>query len=419
MKRSDATNVIARPGKGRSDLVSKARLLRVLRTLAMTIGVVLLASTVFAESVALKDVPPLPSGTQLFEGESRFAQRGRVGGYAMKPSKYGAFYDHRVHREGSSEDAVYFRYKKRPNPSFCGGYVVIVGNLSQYATLTFWIKGAKGGETFELGMNDTISNKREDAVVIGAIERYLPGGVTTQWQQVKVPLEDFFGADLSRVYTIVFNFNGDGEGAFWIDGISFDTRSLVDRDSEIEQQGQLLLDDFDHSDVNLLGRKTNAYKRLPSVCEFSRVLEPRVGSKGRSLRLDFDKRTTGWCGYYTLLNQIDGAYFDLSAYKSVRFWVRGGRGGETFEIGMADRSWLTIGDSVKAGAIEKYLPKGVSTEWQEVVIPLSDFGKLDWTQMGSFVINFYRPGKGTVFIDDLRFIRKSQEDLLKEWEEGR
>ena len=380
--------------------------------------ILLLAAAAFAESAALKDVPPLPEGTMLFEGESRFAQRGRVGGYAMKPSKYGVFSDGRVHREGSPEDAIYFRYRKMPAPSFCGGYVVIVGDLSRYATMTFWVKGAKGGETFELGMNDTISNKREDAVVVGSIHRYLPGGITTQWQQVKVPLEDFFGSDLSRVYTVVFNFNEDGDGVFWVDGLSFDTKVLVDRETDIEQNGELLLDDFDHSDVNLLGRKTNAYKRLPSGCDVSRVLEPRVGDRGRSLRLDFDKRTTGWCGYYTLLNQIDGAYFDLSGYKSVRFWVRGAHGGETFEVGMADRSWLTIGDSVKAGAIEKYLPGGVTTEWQEVVIPLSDFGKLDWTQMGSFVYNFYRPCKGTIFFDDVRFVRKSQQDLLKAWEEG-
>lgn len=143
-----------------------------------------------------------------------------------------------------------------------------------------------------------------------------------------------------------------------------------------------------------------------------------MGDHGRSLKLDFDKRPTGWCGYYTLLNQIDGAYYDLSPYKEVRFWVRGARGGENFEIGMADRSWLTIGDSVKAGEIGKYLPKGVTTDWQEVVIPLKDFGKLDWTQMGSFVINFHRPGEGTIFLDDLRFIRKTEEDLIEEWEKG-
>ncbi len=367
--------------------------------------------------VPLKDVPPLPEGTELFWGELQFAQRGRIGGYAMKPCKYGVFFDRKVHRTDKSGEAMYFRYLKTPLPAFTGGYVVILSDMSQYLTMTFWVKGKKGGETFEVGMNDTISNKREDAVIAGSIYRYLPGGITTEWQKVVVPLEDFFGADLNKVYTIVFNFNEDGEGSFWVSDIEFHKDLLVDRESKIIEKGELLLDDFDHCDLNLLGRKANAYKRLPSVCEFSRVAEPHFGDNGRSLRLDVDKSTTGWCGYYTLLNQIDGAYFDLTPYKSVSFWVRGEKGGEFFEVGMADKSWLTIGDSVKAGTVDKYLPNGVTADWQEVVIPLSDFGKLDWTQMGSFVINFPRPGKGVLFIDNLRLIRKSQEDMLKDWGE--
>ena len=375
----------------------------------------LLVTVAYAEAIPLTNVPPLPEGTVLFKREASFAQRGRVGGFAMKPSSYGVYQDPNVHRENSKE-GIRMGYRKARNPSFCGIYLIIVGDLSPYATLSFWIKGTKGGEAFELGLNDTISNKREDAVMVGSIYRYLPQGVTTEWQQVKVPLEDFFGADLKRVYSIVFNFNEEGEGTFWVDGFAFHPEVLVHREDAILEQGALLLDDFDHSDINLLARKANAYKRLPSLCLFGRVPDPRVGDQGRSLRLDFDKRTTGWCGYYTLLNQIDGAYYDLTPYKGVAFWVRGAKGGEMFEIGMADKSWLTIGDSVKAGSIEKYLPDGVTTQWQQVVIPLSDFGKLDWAQMGSFVINFHRPGKGTLFVDDLRFIRKTQEELLKEWE---
>lgn len=386
--------------------------------------------TVFAEPTPLADVPPLPEGTVLFDGEARFAQRGRIGGYAMRPSKYGIYPDRKVHREGS-EESIFVRYRKLPYPSFCGTYLIVVGDLSQYATMSFWIKGAAGGEAFEIGMNDVISNKREDAVIVGSIYRYLPGGVTTEWQEVRVPLSDFFGVDLARVYSVVLNFNEEGEGAFWVDGFTFHREVLVYRENQIEMAGQLLLDDFNHSDVNLLGRKANAYKRLPSVCTFSReAVSPSAPTPGvdqdipgveaetnRALRLDFEKASTGWCGYYTLLNQIDGAYYDLSGYKEVAFFVRGAQGGELFEIGMADRSWLTIGDSVKAGEITRYLPKGVTTEWQEVVISLSDFGKLDWTQMGSFVINFNRPGEGVIYIDNLRFIRKTEQDLLREWEE--
>jgi len=371
--------------------------------------------------VPLEQVPALPTPTVLFPSERRFGARGRIGGFAMRPSRYGVYHDDTVWFPGSAgtsppHPSIHFRYRKAPGPSFCGTYLLILGALAQYSTLTFWVKGKRGGETFEIGMNDTVSNKREDAVFAGSIYRYLPGGVTTEWQQVVIPLEDFFGPDLSRVYSVVFNYNEVGEGALWIDGVAFHTALLVDREAEAKTQGYLLLDDFDHSDLNRLGRKTNAYKRLPSLCVAGRVPEARHGVTGRGLRLEYRKEAGGWCGYYTLLNQIDGEYFDLTPYKAVTFMVRGAHGGEAFEIGMADRNWLTIGDSVKAGPIERYLPGGVTTAWQEVVIPLADFGKLDFTQMGSLVFNFFKEGRGALFVDDLILVRKTEEEILREWE---
>ncbi|MFH1857799.1 MAG: hypothetical protein ABH845_02710, partial [Candidatus Omnitrophota bacterium] len=305
--------------------------------------------------------------------------------------------------EGSDQQSIKYMYEWTGTPSFVGTYVVIAADLSRFKTMTFYIKGEKGGETFELGLNDVISNRREDAVFIGSIYRYLPKGVTTEWQKVAIPLSDFYGSDLSQTFSIAFNFNEEGRGIFWIDEIAFHTEALVDREKEIEKKGYLLLDDFDHSDLNLLGRKTNTYKRLPSACELTRTQEGRWGESGRSLKLAYQKEGTGWCGYYTLLNQIDGEFFDLSWYDRVSFMVKGERGGEIFEIGMADAGWLTIGDSVKAGSIEKYLPGGVTTEWQEVVIPLADFGALDLLQMGSFVINFHKKQEGVVYLDDLKF----------------
>lgn len=358
----------------------------------------------WAEIVTLEELPPLPPDTFLTPAEQSFGFRGRIGGFKLEPSRYGAFYDRAVYfPEGKDQQAIKYMYDRRTEEEFVGAYLVVLGDLSKFKTMTFLIKGAKGGETFEIGLNDVISNKREDAVYIGSIYRYLPGGITTEWQKVVVPLTDWFGPDLSRVYSLVFHFNEIGQGAFWIDEVAFHTEELVDREAEIEQKGYLLLDNFDHVDINLLGRKANAYKKLPSVCRFSRVTEGRLGPEGRSLRLNYNKEATGWCGYYTLLNQIDGDYFDLSWYDTVSFWVKGAKGGEAFEIGMADRNWLTIGDSVKAGPVEKYLPGGVTTEWQEVVIPLSDFGALDFSQMGSFVINFHKKESSTLYVDDLKF----------------
>ena len=70
---------------------------------------------------ALKDVPPMPAGTVLFSSEQKFGERGRFGGYAMKPSKYGVFPDLKVKRPGSSAEPIFIRYRKKQNP-YTGWY---------------------------------------------------------------------------------------------------------------------------------------------------------------------------------------------------------------------------------------------------------------------------------------------------------
>ncbi|MCX5715582.1 MAG: hypothetical protein NTV07_01730 [Candidatus Omnitrophica bacterium] len=360
---------------------------------------------------SLNDLPPLPKETELFASEKLFGYRGKIGGFVMSPSRVGVYYDQKTFcpsDEQTNRQAMKVMYKQADKKSFCGAYVILMADLSQYKTVTFMIKGRDGKETFEIGLNDVISNKREDAVFIGAINRYLPGGITKDWKEVKIPLSDFYGPDISKAYSLIFGFNQIGQGVFWVDEIKFFKEDFVAkaRADDIKKKGYLLLDDFDYSDLNLLGRKTNAYKKLPSVCLYERVPEEHYGPEGRSLKMDFKKDTTGWCGYYTMLNQIDGEYYDLSPYRSVSFMVKGKSGGEKFEIGMADKNWVIIGDSLKAGGVDKYLAGGVTTQWKEVVIPLEDFGLLDFTQMGSLVMNFSEKGEGTVYIDDIKFYLK-------------
>jgi hypothetical protein len=346
--------------------------------------------------VPLAETPPLLEGTELTKEEILFGRRGKVGGFAVDPDRY------RITRSEDSS-AIQISYDKRPGPSFVGSYMLIMANLSQYETLSFRVKGKKGGETFEIGLNDIISNRREDAVFVGSLYRYLPNGMTTEWQEVIIPLHHFYGIDLLRVHSLVLFFNEQGKGTFWVDDIRFGTVPYREMEKRIAEKGYLLLDTFDHSKLNLLGKKASTFKKLPSRSAFSLYEETFVGETGRSLRIDYTRASTGFCGYYTLLNEIDGEYYDLSGFDSVSFWVKGAKGGEDFELRLADRDWLVIGGSLEAGSINEYLEAGVTQEWQRVTIPLKAFGKLDLTQMGSFIINFHRKGEGVIFIDDLKF----------------
>ncbi len=395
----------------------------------------------------LFELPLLPEGTELFDHEKMFAYRGRIGFFRLPPSVMGCYFDATVNylpdeeRTGGEKpitpeeffkthdieikdkelwhdhESIKIMYRYKPvGRSFCGAYLMLLADISKYGTITFMVKGENGGEQFQIGMNDAISNKREDAVFIGSINRFITGGkVTRDWQIVKINVSEFFGPDLSKVMSLVFDINEESTGTIWIDDLRFYKEPLYNTLEEVYRTGYLLLDNYDFNYLNLLGRKTNTYKKLPSVCQHVLDEEVFYGERGRSLRIDYDKQGTGWSGYYSMLNQVDGDWFDLSEFDRVSFMVKGAKGGETFEIGMADRNWVVIGDSLKGGAVEDYLPGGITTEWQEVVIPLSNFGLLDLTEMGSFVINFTKKQRGTIWIDDLKFYLKEDEEEEPDW----
>ncbi len=94
---------------------------------------------------------------------------------------------------------------------------------------------------------------------------------------------------------------------------------------------------------------------------------------------------------------------DLSKYGAVTFWVKGEKGGEEFTVGLRDSSWFEEKLDIK-----KFLPSGVTTQWQKTTIPLSDFKTIkNWYNMDSFSVTFRndygQPYGGIVYLDGLVF----------------
>lgn len=95
---------------------------------------------------------------------------------------------------------------------------------------------------------------------------------------------------------------------------------------------------------------------------------PALWNRGSSLKVDY---TTG-ADSYILLNF--GSSQDLRNYAALSFWVRGTAGAERFKI---------LAQSAGSGQpstrldVRNYLPAGVTTSWQKVVVPIralvSDF----------------------------------------------
>lgn len=160
---------------------------------------------------------------------------------------------------------------------------------------------------------------------------------------------------------------------------------------QVSQHPYLLVDDFMDTDPqNLLGDNSGAFKSSSGkmLVRFDKI----------SARLDYDVSVPeSYAGYYSLLHHAN-----LTGYNAVSFLVRGSVGGEKAKIGLRNFSLKET-----KLPIESYLPTGISTSWQKVIVPLSLFtGVGDWSDMENMSFSFENwigSGKGTVYIDDLKF----------------
>lgn len=87
---------------------------------------------------------------------------------------------------------------------------------SRFSRVTLAVKGATGGETFEVGLKDTADN--EDKVLSEEVEKVS----TDEWRELAVPLERFEDVDLSSLENLSLGFSQrHGSGSLCIDEIVF------------------------------------------------------------------------------------------------------------------------------------------------------------------------------------------------------
>jgi RHS repeat-associated protein len=161
---------------------------------------------------------------------------------------------------------------------------------------------------------------------------------------------------------------------------------------QVSELPYLLVDDFtDTNPVNVLGGNSWPFgtESGGSILMYYDL---------ESIRLVYDVlATSSYAGYSTLLRQAN-----VTPYNAVAFLIKGARGGEKVKIGLRDSS----GNEPKI-VLSQYLPRGITTSWQKVTIPLAAFTRVtNWSSMESFVIAFEnRIGSesGTIYLDDIKF----------------
>ena len=169
--------------------------------------------------------------------------------------------------------------------------------------------------------------------------------------------------------------------------------------------------DFDNGLENYLHGFFNEFQKAPSQASVTLSSQIRRGQSGRSLEITYHKEARGFCGAWIHFFNFQKAprermYLNATPYTHFSFWVRGAKGKEDAAIQLADSSWEKTEDSVYYGNISKFLPRGVTTEWQRVVIPLRrDFYKnLNFKKLANVTFNVREKSKGALYIDDVAFL---------------
>jgi hypothetical protein len=170
----------------------------------------------------------------------------------------------------------------------------------------------------------------------------------------------------------------------------------------------LLIADFNRGVQNHVGGFHNASERSPSAVSMARVSEVFRGGGGRSLRISAMRKAGGfaavWISFHDFRQRLK-KYLDTGGYSHLSFWVKGKHGGEIFRIKLADDAWDARQDGLDVGPVSRFLPGGITREWQEVLIPFRAFSPLDRKAMSSLTFDFHAPGETTIFVDDISFKR--------------
>lgn len=208
----------------------------------------------FIEPIVITNIkkelkPPVPSARQeskdfllvddFEKGQSSgvfYERKNSIGGYqgtwARRPS-YSIITKLAEAKDPVRGKFLSIEYKKEAG--WAGWYTLLNdADTSNYNALTFWIKGAKGGEKFDIGLTDARMQELQiDAVYAGPIDLFLPVGVTTDWQNVKIPVSRVASQiNLSKMGSVVFWFKYGGEGKIYIDDMKFEFDQEVQKQQE-------------------------------------------------------------------------------------------------------------------------------------------------------------------------------------------
>lgn len=161
---------------------------------------------------------------------------------------------------------------------------------------------------------------------------------------------------------------------------------------------------FNDSITNSLGGSYNAFSKEPSRARTYLDPNHHLSASGHSLRVTAHREWAGFCGvWFNFYPAVAHRFFDARPYPYLSFWIKGGRPGGDFNIKLVDAKGETDEDALTTRPLHAYLPRGITTEWQKVAIPLADFPEIDPGSLVRMVLISSVPGDFRFYLDDISF----------------
>lgn len=191
---------------------------------------------VLAAPLALRGATPAPAAQVVWDFEAGITNPlgGQYNTYKRAPSWARTYLDPRVTRAGQGHSLRITAHREAEG--FCGVWLDFrpaseaprqAFDGSRFRYLSFWAKGEKGGEDFEVSLSDA-ANADKDNRPSRKLRTYLPGGLTTSWRHVVIPLADFRGIDPRRLLRVTLILTRRGDSRFYLDDIGFQRAPVAD-----------------------------------------------------------------------------------------------------------------------------------------------------------------------------------------------
>lgn len=168
-----------------------------------------------------------------------------------------------------------------------------------------------------------------------------------------------------------------------------------------------VLADFDDAGPGRPGGE--ALVRPPSTATARRA--PEGG--GQALEVSGRQVPPGLAGVRVTFYDARAArptFVDASRYDYLTFRIRAAGDPSRLQVKLVDAAGAATDEGVDAGEITRYLPQGLSKEWQQVAIPLGALG-MNRRSLAALTLVVVDPADFTLAIDDVA-LKREPEDAL-------